>query len=51
MKLNNFDNLSNQSSNTVSIQARRLMQQNRQKRHNRTESMVQRTASELGIDL
>ncbi|AFZ34520.1 hypothetical protein Sta7437_0938 [Stanieria cyanosphaera PCC 7437] len=51
MKRNNLNTQSNTHSHLVSAQARRLMQQNRQKQHNRIQSMGQRTASELGIEL
>ena len=50
MKSNDLNTRSNQSSVGVSAQARLLIQRNRQKQQNRTQSMTQRTASEIGID-
>lgn len=50
MKSNYPDIQSDANSLTVSARARLLMSQNRQKLHNRANSMLQRAASEVGID-
>lgn len=49
----NFNYLGIQSNNdrSVSTQARLLMKERRQKLQNRSQSMLQRAASEVGIDL
>lgn len=50
MKFNTIGIQAERNSQSVSDQARLLMSRNRQKDHNRQQSMLQRTASEMGID-
>lgn len=50
MKSNNIGIQSNSDRVSVSAQARLLMSLNRQKQHNRQQSMLQRAASEVGTE-
>lgn len=49
MKLNNLG-IQNNSDRSISHQARLLMSERRHKQHNRQQSMLQRAASEVGMD-
>lgn len=45
-----FNNSQTQFKSTVSAQARMLMSQTRQKQQNRHQSMLQRAATEVGLE-
>ena len=50
MQNHNFQTKSNRNSLSVSAQARLLVSKNRQKQQNRHQSMLQRAATEVGLD-